>query len=162
MQHRAFGRYALTLCAAAATLLTLAAPAAAATPLAVLMVPIKAMIAATNANNIAGIDAYYTSDAVVVDEFAPYRWAGQAAATQWWNGVNKNTAQLDSANVQATVQTVKHYQVAGDNAYVVVPLHITYTLKGQPAYENGILALTLRREGGTWKIATQIWIATTE
>ena len=146
----------------AAVLLLPAVPAAAAaTPLAVLMVPINAMIAATNADNVAGIDAYYTPDAVIVDEFAPYRWTGQAAATQWWSGVHKMSATSGTANVHAAVQRVQHYQVSGDDAYVIVPLRITYTLKSQPAYENGILTLTLRRRGGTWKIATQIFTTTT-
>ena len=146
----------------AAILLLPAAPAAAAaTPAAVLMVPINAMIAATNADNLAGIDAYYTRDAVIVDEFAPYRWTGQAAATQWWNGVRKMSATLGTAHVHATVQRLKQYQVSGDDAYVVVLLHITYTLKNQPAYEDGILTLTLRRDGGTWKIATQVFTTAT-
>lgn len=146
---------------AAILLLPAAAAAAAATPLAVLMVPINPMIAATNADNVAGIDAYYTPDAVIVDEFAPYRWAGQAAATQWWSGVRKTSATLGTANLHAAVQKVNHYQVSGDDAYVVVPLHITYTLKNQPAYEDGLLTLTLRRGGGIWKIATQIFTTAT-
>jgi ketosteroid isomerase-like protein len=145
----------------AAILLPTAPAAAAATPVAILMVPINAMIAATNADNMAGIDAYYTPDAVIVDEFAPYRWTGQAAATQWWNGVRKMSVTSGTANVHATVQRLKYYQVAGDDAYAVVPLHITYTLKSQSAYEDGILTLTLRRGGGIWRIATQVFTTAT-
>ncbi len=121
------------------------------------MAPINAMLAATNANKIAGLDAYYTSDAVVVDEFAPYEWKGSTAGTQWWTGVQKESASMHATSVVATAQTIEHYAVAGDAAYVVVPLKISIGLKGKTGLETGLLTVTLRRSAGRWKIATQTW-----
>jgi ketosteroid isomerase-like protein len=121
------------------------------------MAPISAMLAATNANKIAGLDAYYTSDAVVVDEFAPYEWRGGTAGTQWWTGVQKESAKMHATSVVATAQTVEHYAVAGDAAYVVVPLKISIELAGKTGLETGLLTVTLRRSGGRWKIVTQTW-----
>jgi ketosteroid isomerase-like protein len=78
--------------------------------------------------------AYYTSDAVVVDEFAPYVWTGPTAATQWWAGVDKQMAQMGANTISA---------------------------KGKPGHETSLFTLTLRRIGGTWKIATQTWATET-
>lgn len=151
-------RYTLLLIAAISML---AAPAAAATPPAAVMAPINAILAQTNADKGSGLDAYYTSDAVVVDEFAPYAWSGPTAAGQWWAGVDKLSAKMGTSGVHAAAQPVKHFGVTGDRAYVVVPLYISYVTKGKPEHETGLLTVTLRRSAGTWKIATQTWATAT-
>jgi ketosteroid isomerase-like protein len=135
----------------------LAAPAAAATPPPDVMAPINAVLAATNADKIAGLDSYYTADAVVVDEFAPYVWTGQTAGTHWWTALDRLGVQMGSSAVHATALAVEHFEVKGDSAYVVIPLEITYTLKGKPQHETGLWTVTLRRSGGAWQIATQTW-----
>jgi ketosteroid isomerase-like protein len=139
----------------------LAAPAAAKSLPTAVMAPIDAMLAATNADKGEDLAAYYTSDAVVVDEFAPYAWTGPTAAAQWWAGVDKQMAQMGTKTIHAVARPISHYGVTGDSAYVVVPLYISYTVKGKPGHETGLFTLTLRRSGGTWKIATQTWATAT-
>jgi ketosteroid isomerase-like protein len=139
----------------------LAAPAAAKSPPAAVMAPINAMLAATNADKGAELAAYYTPDAVVVDEFAPYAWTGPAAAAQWWAGVDKQIAAMGTHAIHAAAQPIKHFDVTGDSAYVVVPLIISYAVKGKPGHETGLFTLALRRSGGQWKIATQTWATAT-
>jgi ketosteroid isomerase-like protein len=141
----------------AATFAMLPAPAAAKSLPAAVAATVNAMLAATNANNGTQLAAYYTPNAVVVDEFAPYAWTGPAAASQWWAGVDKQIAQMGSTAIHATAQPIKHFDVAGDSAYVVVPLSISWSVKGKPGHETGLMTLTLRRLGGVWKIATQAW-----
>jgi ketosteroid isomerase-like protein len=144
-----------------AAIFSIAAPAMATSPPAAVMAPIKAMLAATNADNGAGLAAFYTPDAAVVDEFAPYMWTGPTAATQWWAGVDKQIAQMGTHAIHAAAQPIKHFDVTGDSAYVVVPLIISYIVKGKPEHETGLFTLTLRRSGSTWKIATQTWATAT-
>jgi ketosteroid isomerase-like protein len=150
-----------TISLLAAVFAMLAAPAAAKSVAAAVMAPISAMLAATNADKGAELAAYYTADAVVVDEFAPYAWTGPTAAAQWWAGVDKQMAQMGTKTIHAVAQPIKHYDVTGDSAYVVVPLSISYVVKGKPGHETGLFTLTLRRSGGTWKIATQTWATAT-
>jgi len=145
----------------AALFAMLAAPVAAKSVPAAVMAPIDAILAATNADKGGELAAYYTSDAVVVDEFAPYAWTGPTAATQWWAGVDKQMAQMGTKAIHAVAQLVRHYNVTGDSAYVVVPLYISYAVKGKRGHETGLFTLTLHRSGGTWKIATQTWATAT-
>jgi ketosteroid isomerase-like protein len=145
----------------AAVFSMLAAPAAAKSLPAAVMAPISAILAATNADKGAELGTYYTPDAVVVDEFAPHVWTGPTAAAQWWAGVDKQMAQMGTHAIHAAAQPIKHFDVTGDSAYVVVPLNISYAVKGKPGHETGLFTLTLRRSGGTWKIATQTWATAT-
>jgi ketosteroid isomerase-like protein len=145
----------------AAIFAMLAAPAAAKSLPVAVRVPIDAMLAATNADKGGELAAYYTSDAVVVDEFAPYVWTGPTAASQWWAGVDKQMAQMGTKAIHAAAQPIVHYSVTSDSAYVVVPLYISYAVKGKPGHETGLFTLTLRRSGGAWKIATQTWATAT-
>jgi ketosteroid isomerase-like protein len=138
-----------------------AAPATAKSLPAAVMAPINAMLAATNADKGTELAAYYTPDAVVVDEFAPYVWTGPTAASQWWAGVDKQIAQMGTHTIHAAAQPIKHFDVTGDSAYVVVPLYISYAVKSKPGHETGLFTLTLRRSGGAWKIATQTWATAT-
>lgn len=96
-----------------------------------------------------------------MDEFTPYAWTGPTAATQWWAGVDKQMAQMGTKTIHAVAQPIKHYSVTGDSAYVVVPLYISYAVKGKPGHKTGLFTLTLRRTGDTWKIATQTWATAT-
>jgi ketosteroid isomerase-like protein len=149
------------ICLLAAIFSMLAAPAAAKPLPAAVMAPINAMLAATNADKGAQIATYYTPDAVVVDEFAPYVWTGPTAGAQWWAGVDKQIAAMGTHTIHAAAQPVKHFDVTGDRAYVVVPLIISFAVKGKPGRETGLFTLTLRRSGSTWKIATQTWATAT-
>ncbi len=141
----------------AAILSLLAVPAAAAAPNGAMMAPVNAVLLATNSDSVAGLDSYYTADAVVIDEFAPYTWSGPTAASQWWGRLDKTNAKMGVAKVHAVAQAVKHYDVAGDTAYMVLPLIVTYTMKGKAERETGLLAMTLRNSDGVWKISSQSW-----
>lgn len=132
-------------------------PASAATVPVAVMAPISGIIKDTNANNTSKLNSYYTSDAVVVDEFAPYTWNGSDAGSRWWTGQMEFSKKLSVSNMQAAMQPIQHFSVTGDRAYVVVPLVITYGYKGKQQKETGTLTLTLRRSGNAWKIATQTW-----
>jgi ketosteroid isomerase-like protein len=140
-----------------ALLAALSAPATAATVPAAVMAPISGIIKDSNANNTAGLDSNYTSDAVVIDEFTPYVWTGSGAGSRWWNGVIQLNKKMSLTNMRAAMRPIEHFNVTGDKAYVVVPLVITYGYKGKLQKETGTLTLTLQRSGNLWKVATQTW-----
>ena len=145
----------------AAGLAAFAAPVAAAGPSATVMAPIEAVIAATNTGDLSKLNSYFTPDAVVVDEFAPYRWSGPNAGVRWWTGAEKFAAKGHVAKMRAAAQAVKFYGASGNEAYVVVPLVLTFTMDAKPERETGLATFTLRRSVGTWKISTLTWATAT-
>lgn len=148
----------VVLSALLALFASLAAPAAAATVPAGIMTTINAVLNDTNANNLSKLDSYYTSDAVVVDEFPPYMWTGAKAGSTWWGGLMQTNKKMAISNMKAAMSgSIQHFNVAGDKAYVVVPLTVNYAYKGKPQKETGTLTLTMQRSGNAWKIATQTW-----
>lgn len=146
------------LIALAALVITLPPHAfAATTPPAGIMTTIRGVLSDTNANNISRVDSYYTADAVVVDEFAPYVWTGAHAGSQWWTGVMNQNKTAHVTNMKASAEPVRASNVTGDKAYVVVPLTITFGYKGKPQKETGTITCTFVRSGSAWKISTQTW-----
>jgi ketosteroid isomerase-like protein len=136
----------------------LAAPAAAASgPNAAVMQPIDALIAAANADDAAAMDRYVTSDAIVVDDFAPYRWTGPHAAREWWTAIDALFAKAGIAHVRAVASAVTQYSVSPNAAYVVVPLSVSYVRKGRDAGNTGLWTCVLHRYGATWKLAVAAW-----
>lgn len=154
MQFRTF----TTLAILAALLISPVSRAAAQTPPPpALMATINAVLTDTNANDLSRLDSYYTPNAVVVDEFAPYVWTGSQAASQWWAGVEQLNKKLQISGMKAAAQPVRHFDMSGEKAYVVVPLVLSYTYKNKPQKETGTITCTLLNTGGAWKIATQTW-----
>lgn len=121
------------------------------------MEPINALIAAANADDAAAMDRYVTGDAVVVDDFAPYRWTGAHAARQWWTAIDALFAKAGITNLRATASPVAQYSVSGDAAYVVVPLAVSYELKGKRALSTGLWTCVVHRTGTAWRVAVVAW-----
>lgn len=147
-------RIVLLAAAAAAALAT--APAGAATPQAGARGAIDRAVASTNSNDPAQVAANFAPDAVIVDENAPFVWRGANAGAAWWHSVQHAVA---GGSLHASAGPLVEYRTdkAGDDAYAVVPLHITVSLKGKTINESGLWALTLHRFAAGWKITTASW-----
>jgi ketosteroid isomerase-like protein len=130
-------------------------------PPASLTAPVSRVVAVLNANDLSRLPSNYTANATIIDEFPPYVWTGRNAPVQWWRGFQQLTTKAHFSNVKTSMQPVQHYSVSGDKAYVVAPLVITYTANGKTQKETGLIACTLVRSGGLWKIATQSWATQT-
>lgn len=124
------------------------------------MATLNGVIAAADADNASQVNSYFVSSATVVDDFPPFSWSGPGAGARWWSASDKDAAKHGIAHVQAALQPLTHFAVAGDDAYVVAPLAITYTVKGQPARMSGLWTLTLRQIGRSWKITSATWATT--
>lgn len=144
----------------AALLASLTLPVAASETDAAVMAALNGVIAAADADNASQVNSYFALSATVVDDFPPFSWSGSDAGARWWSTSDKDIAKHGIAHVHAVLQTVTQFAVAGDDAYVVAPLAITYTVKGQPARTSGLWTLTLRQMGGTWKITSATWTTT--
>ena len=119
------------------------------------MQPVNAVLAAMTHHNEQQFASAYTSDAVIIDTQAPYRWTGSNAASEW----------LSSLTTYGKLRYAR-FTVFGDPAEVMQGEHSAYVmvlgaLRGLGARsglrQNVLLTFTLREVGGRWKISSQSW-----
>ena len=135
----------------------LVATCGAAAPPPAIMSTVDGVIAAANANDISRLNSFFTQDAVLIDEFAPFVWKGPNAGARWWGELDAMNAASHISNVHIAVQQVTQSNVTRGHAYVVLHLVITWRDHGKPWRESGLWALTLHTGSASWKIATASW-----
>ena len=135
--------------------------AVAAQPPANISGPIQTVIRATNTGKTAALADLYTSDAVVVDEEAPFIWNGAGAGVAWFDQVSKAFQQMKMTGFKAAAGPASEYERDGRNAYVIVPLTLTGTAGKKAFRETGTFTFTLRQVGESWKISSQVWTTRT-
>src|SRR5271165_5111168 len=145
------------LIAALTSALASSALAASSAPSAALMAPIETAFDALNTTNEAMWNSAYTSDAVIIDDFAPYRWDAPGASAKWWAGFQAGLKNVKQTQPHIAHQPIQFWQQTGDRAYVVVPTTFTLLQNGKPFTETGIWTMTLMRTGTTWKIHGWGW-----
>ncbi len=139
----------------AASLVAWALPASAA-PNPVLA-PIVAAMKAANAGDRAGLIALFSADAVVVDNFAPYRFTSPNGVGKWYDGFGADAVASHATDGVITIKPPRYLHVHADRAWAVVPTNYRYQLRGTPALETVTLVFTLSRLNGVWKITTMSW-----
>lgn len=121
------------------------------------MQPIRTYVGAANAGNREQLVSAFTFDSVIVDEFAPFRFAAPNAAAHWFDGFVADQKATGVSAAAIAFTRPKFVTVDGRRAYVVLPTVYTYKLRGKPAKETGSLAFTLVERGSRWKIASMAW-----
>lgn len=150
--------------AAAAVLALTLAPAHSASTLppwpgvAEVMRPVNGAIAEINADNARGLSSYFASNAVVVDDLAPFTWQGPDASTRWlgdrddYDALGRITNWRAVAHDPMTVYIDKNV-----TAYVVVPVIVSADFRGTPVRRPRILTVALQYTEGAWKITSASW-----
>ncbi len=148
-------RTAAALVAAAA--LSLAAAAAADTTL---EAPMALFAKAINAGDMAGsLPAYAGGDIAIIDEVAPHRWVGPTAPAAWAAAFGRYAVAKGQSDGRMTLGPPTRVEVAGDAAYVVRPVHVTFRERGKPLVQDATMTFALRSRAGAWKIAAWSWSA---
>src|SRR5690242_16885038 len=101
-------RIRLVLALGAALFFAARVPAisAAPTPTAAMMKPIEAALSAANTGNPKLMNGLFTSNGIVVDEFAPYTWTGSSAGANWISDFKKMAASQHIENIKGKLQPV--------------------------------------------------------
>lgn len=140
-----------------AVLLASATQAADKAPAPAMMAPITTGFMGFNSGNAAMWNSPYTADAVIVDEFPPYRWDSPGAGAKWWvdfhNWAKSN--KINKAHVAAGA--VKFWSMKGGRAYVVVPTTFTAVQNGKPITETGTLTFVLVKNANKWMAQGWTW-----
>jgi len=94
----------------------------------------------------------------IIDEFPPHEWHGAGACSKWMNDYDADAKKKGITDGLVTLGKVRHVDVAGDLAYVVVPADYAYKMSGKPVKETGsMLTLVLRKSASGWRITGWSW-----
>jgi hypothetical protein len=115
----------------------------------------QAFLDAFNTLNGKALAATCTSQAAIVDDFAPFVW--NSCADWYKDFVAYAAAQHFTENI------VKHAkpwaaQIDGDRGYLVLPTSYTWNDHGKPQSMTGaVWTLSFKKIGGAWKITGWAW-----
>ena len=94
----------------------------------------------------------------IIDEFPPHEWHGAGACSKWMNDYDTDAKNRGITDGLVTLGKVRHVDVSGDLAYVVVPADYAYKMKGKPIKETGsILTIVLGKRAAGWRITAWSW-----
>jgi ketosteroid isomerase-like protein len=120
--------------------------------------PIHQFVDGFNSGDVKSAYAAYAPGTItIIDEFAPHRWIGPAAAHTWAADYDKHAKATGVTDGIVKLGEVSRSVVDGDTAYVILPATYTYKEKGQPMVEEGQFAFVLRGDAGGWKISGWSW-----
>ena len=96
--------------------------------------------------------------ASIIDEFAPHEWHGAGACLKWINDYDADAKKRKITDGVVTLGKVRHVDVNGDAAYVVVPTDYVYKMGGKPVKEtNSTITVALRKITSRWRITAWAW-----
>jgi hypothetical protein len=106
----------------------------------------------------------FARDAVVLDDFAPYRWSGKTHARDWYKGLVPTTPKEHDAFVAqkgvVKINAAAYPQITGERAYVVFPSSYDYTDGGKRIHQTGQWLFIEEKVGDAWLIAGHSWAIT--
>lgn len=114
--------------------------------------PVRLALAAIDRNDRDAFRATFATDATILDEISPFRFAGPGAAERWFDrlaAVNRTNA---ITGERTSIVGAPRGSVEGDDAYAVVDVRVDYLERGRAIVENGAWTFALKNAGGRWKI----------
>lgn len=96
-------------------------------------------------------------DAVVIDDFPPHAWHGPDACGHWLRDYLAWSKARGMTPGPLTLGTMRHVEVTGTRAYVVVPAKITYDVKGKSITHGATVTAALKKAGGKWLLTGWAW-----
>lgn len=95
---------------------------------------------------------------IIIDEFPPHEWHGTGACSAWMNDYDADAKKNAITDGLVTLGKVKHVDVSGDHAYVVIPADYAYKKNGKPVKETAsILTVVLQKGANGWRITGWSW-----
>src|SRR3954454_23879754 len=96
--------------------------------------------------------------ASILDGMAPHVWQGSTASEDWYRDVLIEGEKAGAADYHLTLGEPRHAEITGDNAYVVVPMTMTFTVRGKQVTQTGaVFTVALRRVEGEWRLTAWAW-----
>ena len=125
-----------------------------------LLQPIDLLIASTNSQLGSGVGAAYVPSPTIVDEFTPFQWSGPAASTRWLHDFAAATKSEGMTRLNLLRHAPSYMRVNGSRAWVIVPMDLTFYMKGHRQKEEGAWTFVLAWSGHSWLIGSSSWAQT--
>ena len=94
----------------------------------------------------------------IIDEFPPYVWQGATACSDWSNDFAAYGKKNGMTGAKVTLGRLRHVEVSGDRAYVVIPASFAFMQNGRRITESGsIWTVTLQKIADSWRITGWAW-----
>ena len=131
---------------------------------AALMKPVNAWVRAFDAHDVRFPADAFTSDCVVIDEFAPFAWApGETPSVQSWYkkvvGADgpKHRARVLASHEYVVVGEPENVRIAGDLAYMTFHAYWGGNFEGRRRVEHGLFVVVERKTAGGWLMSANSW-----
>jgi len=94
----------------------------------------------------------------IIDEFPPYIWQGTTGCADWSNDFDAYIKKNGMTGPKLTLGLLRHVDVSGDRAYVVVPANFTFKKNGMRFNErHSVWTLSLQKVADSWRITGWAW-----
>lgn len=94
----------------------------------------------------------------ILDGMSPHVWQGPTASADWWRDVLTEGEHLGASGYRISLGEPRHVNVTGEYAYVVVPVTMTFDLRGKKVTQTGsVFTVALRKVGAEWRLTAWAW-----
>ena len=97
------------------------------------------------------------SSATIIDQVAPYVFTGADGCTRWIGAVRASIGDLGITAMNVTVDPPMSIDVHDTSAYIVSPMRLAATMKGERVLKNAIGTFVLARGADGWKFTQIVW-----
>ena len=120
------------------------------------MAPVHQFVDGFNRGDLKSAIAACADTASVIDDFPPHAWQG-SGCKEWADGFEAITKQQGITEARIILRTPRHIDVAGDHAYVVVPISLDYKVKDKPKTLPSLFTAAIHKEASGWRITAWAW-----
>lgn len=122
------------------------------------MVAVRDYVDAFNASDSKAMAATCADPMQILDGMSPHVWQGPTASDDWYADVLTEGEHVGASGYRIALAEPRHVDVTGDNAYVVVPATMTFTIQGKQVTQTGsIFTVALRKLDTEWRLAAWAW-----
>lgn len=119
--------------------------------------PIRQMEAGFNKGDVALAKAAHVAGPNIVDEIAPYHWAGKGSFDRWLASLSRSEKAEGKTDGVVSLGDPLVEKVKGAHAYVLVPSTYTFKQAGKKIRETGTMTFALSKRKDGWKISAWTW-----
>ena len=119
--------------------------------------PVRQFVAAFNVGDLKAAEATHAADAIIIDELPPFIWRGPGAFQAWLVDLDRDDKARGRTDAHVTLGAPRREEVAGEAAYVIVPIDLAFKERGVALHEPSQMTLSLRKTAAGWKITSWTW-----
>ena len=94
----------------------------------------------------------------ILDGMSPHVWQGPTASDDWYRDVRAEGEQVGASGYKIVLGEPRHVDVTADNAYVVVPATMTFSIQGKYLTQTGsMFTVALRKLDTQWRLIAWAW-----